>query len=249
MAPRESGRGGGSPLLEALPTENWPALGWLEGDRGLLAAAGTVGPGFHSGTNPRGRSHAWRGNPFGLADLATFRFVLEVFIVEEQLFPGCKDEVSAAVNTLQNLVLEFHGELLPSARDPKPMDKGQIATVSRSELSVLAASHQFHCSGTSPVGSARHAQAQAHGYCCKTAVQPDESSQPGIGKTKGRHGNRRPDRQLVLLFTCLLAAALARQRFFHTLSFARLEVEGVTLHFLDDVLLLDLSLKTPQGVF
>src|SRR5271157_3914676 len=132
MAPRESGRGGGSPLLEALPTENWPALGWLEGDGGLLAAARTVGPGFHSGTNSQGGCSG-RGRPFGLAGLATFRFVLEVFIVEEQLFPGCKDEVSAAVNTLQNLVLEFHGELLPSARDPKPWTRVQIATVSRSE--------------------------------------------------------------------------------------------------------------------
>ena len=55
--------------------------------------------------------------------------------------------------------------------------------------------------------------------------------------------------ELVLLFTCLFAAALARQRFFHALLFARLEVEGVTLHFLDDVLLLDLALKTPQRVF
>jgi len=45
-----------------------------------------------------------------------------LLVVEEQLFSGRKDEVSAAVNTLQNFVLEFHGELLPSARDPKPMD-------------------------------------------------------------------------------------------------------------------------------
>jgi hypothetical protein len=53
---------------------------------------------------------------------------------------------------------------------------------------------------------------------------------------------------LVLLFASFLAAALARQRFLHAFLFARLEVKGVTLHFLDDVLLLDLSLETPQGV-
>jgi hypothetical protein len=53
---------------------------------------------------------------------------------------------------------------------------------------------------------------------------------------------------LVLLFASFLAAALARQRFLHSFLFARLEVKGVTLHFLDDVLLLDLSLETPQGV-
>src|SRR5271157_5081310 len=120
-----SGRGGGSPLLEALPTENWPALGWLEGDGGLLAAAGTVGPGFHSGTNARG-SWSHRNRAFGLAGLATLRFVLKLFIAEEQLLSRRKDEVSAAVNTLQNLVLEFHGELLPSARDPKPWTKVKL---------------------------------------------------------------------------------------------------------------------------
>jgi len=42
--------------------------------------------------------------------------------VEEELFSGREDEFSAAVNALQNLVLEFHGELLPSARDSQAMD-------------------------------------------------------------------------------------------------------------------------------
>jgi hypothetical protein len=47
---------GGSPLLEALPAEDWPALRWLEGDGGLFSAGGTVGPSFHAG--PRSwRSH------------------------------------------------------------------------------------------------------------------------------------------------------------------------------------------------
>jgi hypothetical protein len=40
--------------------------------------------------------------------------------VEEQLFAGRKNEFAAAIDTLQNLVLEFHGELLPSVRDPEP---------------------------------------------------------------------------------------------------------------------------------
>ena len=55
-------------------------------------------------------------------------------------------------------------------------------------------------------------------------------------------------RLLVLLFTSLFAAALARQRFLYALLLARLEVKGVTLDLLDDVLLLDLALETPQGV-
>jgi hypothetical protein len=42
--------------------------------------------------------------------------------VEEQLLPGSKDEISAAVDTLQNLVLEFHGVSLPSARKSQATD-------------------------------------------------------------------------------------------------------------------------------
>jgi hypothetical protein len=109
-------------LLEALAAKNRPALRWLKGDGGLLAASGAVGPSFHPGTSSRaGCSHG--NGTFGLAGLATLGLVLELFIVEKKLFPGRKDEVGATVNALENFVLEFHGELLPSARDPKPWMK------------------------------------------------------------------------------------------------------------------------------
>ena len=65
---------------------------------------------------------------------------------------------------------------------------------------------------------------------------------------KGPPWERRPNVELVLLFTSLFAATLARQSFFHALLFARLEVEGVTFHFLNNVLLLDLTFKPPQSV-
>jgi len=68
-------------------------------------------------------------------------------------------------------------------------------------------------------------------------------------ENEGPLWEQRPGRELILLFTCLLATALARQRFFHAFLFARLKVKGVTFHFLDNVLLLNLALKTPQGVF
>jgi hypothetical protein len=48
--------------------------------------------------------------------------------VEEQLFARRKHEVRSAVDTLQNLVLEFHGEVLPSARDSQAHGRGQLAT-------------------------------------------------------------------------------------------------------------------------
>jgi len=51
------------------------------------------------------------------------------------------------------------------------------------------------------------------------------------------------DYELLLFFACFFAAALARQRFFYALLLAGLQVEGVTLHFLDDVFLLHLAFE------
>jgi hypothetical protein len=53
---------------------------------------------------------------------------------------------------------------------------------------------------------------------------------------------------LILLFASFFAATLARQSFFHALLLARLEVVGVTLHFLDDVFLLNLALETAKSI-
>jgi hypothetical protein len=112
----------GSALLEALPTEDRPSLGRFEGNGRLLAAPGATGSSFHFGVV------AWcggsqGGRPLGLAGFTTFRFVLELLIVEEQLFSSCENKVGTAVDTLQNLILEFHGELLPSARDPEALGR------------------------------------------------------------------------------------------------------------------------------
>jgi hypothetical protein len=43
--------------------------------------------------------------------------------------------------------------------------------------------------------------------------------------------------------------AFSSQRLLHPLLFARFEVEGVTFHFFDNVLLLHLSFKSAKGVF
>ena len=56
-------------------------------------------------------------------------------------------------------------------------------------------------------------------------------------------------RGLILLFSCLLTIPLARQRFFYSTALARLQVKGVTLYFLNNVLLLNLALKTAQCIF
>ena len=53
----------------------------------------------------------------------------------------------------------------------------------------------------------------------------------------------------ILLFTSLLAIPLARQSCLDAALFTRFEVVGVTLNFLDDVLLLNLALKPAQRIF
>lgn len=53
---------------------------------------------------------------------------------------------------------------------------------------------------------------------------------------------------LILFLARFLTAALACQRFFHPLLFSRLQVIGVTFHFLDDVLLLYLPLEAAKRI-
>jgi hypothetical protein len=66
---------------------------------------------------------------------------------------------------------------------------------------------------------------------------------------KGRHGLAGGlCEALVLLFTSLLAAALSRQCFLQSSLFTRLQVVGVTLYFLNDVLLLHLPLEAAQRI-
>ena len=56
-------------------------------------------------------------------------------------------------------------------------------------------------------------------------------------------------KRLVLLFASLLAVPLARQSCLDATLLAGLQIVGVTLHFLDDVLLLYLPLEPAQRIF
>jgi hypothetical protein len=70
------------------------------------------------------------------------------------------------------------------------------------------------------------------------------ATQNGGGQIEqSRSGTERPFNALILFLACLLSGALARERSLYTLLFAGLQVEGVTLHFLDDVFLLHLALE------
>jgi hypothetical protein len=55
-----------------------------------------------------GRGCGENGYTLGLAGLTAFGLILELFVVEKELFPGGKDEVGAAVDAGQYLVLKFH---------------------------------------------------------------------------------------------------------------------------------------------
>ena len=59
----------------------------------------------------------------------------------------------------------------------------------------------------------------------------------------------RPPGLSVLLLACLLACALARQRFLYPFPLAGFQVKRVTLYFLNNVLLLYLPLEATQGIF
>jgi hypothetical protein len=65
---------------------------------------------------------------------------------------------------------------------------------------------------------------------------------------KGLHPKGAAQRALILFFPRFFPAALARQRFFDALLFARLQVEGVTLDLLDNVFLLHFALEAAQRV-
>jgi len=97
--------------LKALATEDGTALRRTEGDRSLFSASRADGLSFHFGVAvilPGGSRASQNRYPLGLAGLATLRFVLELLIVKEKLFPGGENEITATVNTLQHLVLKFH---------------------------------------------------------------------------------------------------------------------------------------------
>ena len=48
------------------------------------------------------------GNALVLTGLAAFGLVAELLIVKEDLLAGRENEIRAAIDTLENLILEFH---------------------------------------------------------------------------------------------------------------------------------------------
>src|SRR5512146_2873965 len=93
--------------LEALPAKHRASLRGLERNRRFLTAIRADGSRFYLWII---RVH-WQPEGLGsftLASLATLGFVLELFVVEEQLFSRGKNETLPAVNARQHPVMEFH---------------------------------------------------------------------------------------------------------------------------------------------
>jgi len=124
----ESGGGRRSTGLEALATENWAPLSRTKRHGGLLTASGTRGLRFDFGVAvvlSGRRGSAEHGNALALARFAAFRFVLELLIVKEKLFPSREDEVRPTVDTLQHLVLKFHLRMAPFSPSPRAHSRGK----------------------------------------------------------------------------------------------------------------------------
>ena len=93
--------------LEALPTKHRASLRRLKRYRRFLSAIRTHGSSFYFRIIRVDRQPEGLGS-FAFASLAALGFILELFVMEEQLFSRGKDEILPAVNALQNPVLEFH---------------------------------------------------------------------------------------------------------------------------------------------
>jgi hypothetical protein len=129
--------------LEAFPTEHGTALRRTDRNRGLFSAPGAGGLCLNLGIAVvlSGGGSAEDGNALCFARFTSLRFVLELLIVKEKLFPSSEDKIFSAVDTLQHLVLKFHRGWLPSARFRAPT-REEIPAVVRQKCRLCIAPPQ-----------------------------------------------------------------------------------------------------------
>ncbi len=234
-------------LLEAFPAEDRPSLCRLEGNGGLLAALRTGSTGFRFVGYLSGRGCTQYGNSLRLTYLAAFRFVLKLLIVEKQLFACGKNKVATAVDTLQHLVLEFH----PSPHSPpasRSLKKARGFPYARVRSESLRTPPQ-----TFTLDSAHLRVTQVTAQ--KETLVMDLGGSPAL--PNARRGEKEwvaaptaaTHRLSVLLLASFFATTFSCQRFLDTFFFAGLQVKGVALNLLDNVVLLHLALETSQRIF
>lgn len=158
-----------------------------------------------------------------------------------------KNNCSPAVNT-NSLPQSTHFRILSTISMGNPSLRPGADALHPLRLSHKSISDFAKITG--PAAGIRHFQYAGRG--CRPQqgktrpprLTPNFESWNGGSARRDRHYN-----QLLLLFTSLLAIPLPRQRFLHAALLAWLQIKGVALHFLDNVLLLNLTLEATQRVF
>jgi len=146
------------------------------------------------------------GRAFAFAGLAAFGFVLELFVVEEKLFAGGKNEIGPTINTLEGPILEFH---LSRTSTPGP-HAGPLAHPLKGVAQRLAV-------GATSLGSA-HRPVFKDGYRFKLARRGEK-----LAEIAGRHGRVAAHRIInLVLFVpfsgCVSAPELALHASFRLVS-------------------------------
>ena len=101
--------------LKTLAAKHGTSLRRLEWHGCFRAAIRACGTCFRTHRRPP-------GGALCLAELASLRVVSELFIVEEKLLTGGKDEIVSAIDALENLIDELH------TRVPQPRCRATAAT-------------------------------------------------------------------------------------------------------------------------
>jgi hypothetical protein len=205
----------------------------------------------------RGRSRE-NGHPFGFAGLTAFGFVLEMLVVEEQLFSGSKYEIRPAVGAGEYLVLKFHLRMAPLCPwSPRP-HAGKRVTRCNTGLCTSPLNRPWTRPATHPTRGVdttltkteaeRNDEYRSIPDCNSYRRGPDLSrAAPGRGDPLDF--SCAALNSLVLFFANLFSRTLASECGFHAFLLTGFQVEGVALYFLDNVFLLHLAFETAQSVF
>ena len=122
--PKLGGSGDYFALLKTLPAKHWTPLRGFERNGCFPLAPGANGLGFDPLIIAAILRQSQGLGPFAFAVFAAFGFVLELFIVKEELFASGENKICAAIHALENLVLELHLRVPPFLHSPQGTGTG-----------------------------------------------------------------------------------------------------------------------------
>ena len=105
---RLGGHRGSFSLLKAFPAKYRAPLCGFEWNCSFLLASGADSLGFHSLVVAPALRQTKRLGALAFAIFAAFGFVLELLVVEEELFARGEYKIGATIHTLEDLILELH---------------------------------------------------------------------------------------------------------------------------------------------